>query len=162
MQIYSPTLKGPLKISGFIDPDDNTKISVFWGAPEFSTLTIYRQGDICRPSVDNGYYYQCTTNGVSGASQPIWGQEEVTWGTVIFKAVPWNLWLLPNETITNSTWLASNTSIDIDTNTYNDYKTTVFVSQVPNTLIDFQLTNQITKNNGEIISRSFLYKINQQ
>lgn len=162
MQIYSPTTKGPLKIPGFIDPDDNTKISVYWGAPLFSPLTIYRAGDICRPLVDNGYYYQCTTNGTSGSAEPIWNQEEVTWGTVIFVAVPWNLWLLPGEIITVSTWSTSNNAIDIDTSTFNDYKATVFVSQVPATLSDFQLTNQVMKGNNETISRSFIYKVNQQ
>lgn len=162
MQIYSPTLKGPLKVSGFIDPDDNTKISVYWGAPLFSANTVYRQGDICRPSMDNGYYYQCAINGVSAAQEPTWNQEESTSGSVTYTAVPWNLWLLPDESLTASTWVSSNTAIDIDTNTFNDYKATVFVSNVPNTLVDFELTNQVTKANGETISRSFLYKVNQQ
>jgi hypothetical protein len=162
MQIYSPTTKGPLKITGYIDPDDNTKISVYWGAPLFSPLTIYRQGDICRPSTDNGYYYQCTTNGTSGSTQPTWNQEEVTWGTAIFAAIPWNLWLLPDEILTASNWVASNNAINIATSTFNDYKATVFVSQIPNTLVDFHLTNKVTKANGETISRSFVYKLNQQ
>ena len=162
MQIYSPTLKGPLKVSGFIDPDDITTIHVYWNAPEWSPQTVYRLGDITRPTADNGYYYQCAINGVSGATEPVWGQEETVSGTVTFTAVPWNLWLLPDESLTASTWVSSNTAIDIDTNTFNDYKATVFVSNVPNTLVDFELTNQVTKANGETISRSFLYKVNQQ
>lgn len=163
MQIYSPTLKGPLKISGYIDPDDKTKISVYWGAPVFSPDTVYHQGDVTRPTVDNGYYYQCTTNGISDTVEPTWNQEETQSGTVIFTAVPWNLWLLSDEFILDSFWTVSNTAIDISTHTFNDYKATVFVSNVPSNLVEFTLTNQVYKNrSGESISRSFLYKVNQQ
>lgn len=162
MQIYSPTLKGPLKTSGYIDPDDTTKISVYWGAPLFSPDTVYRQGDVTRPTIDNGYYYQCTTNGVSDTNEPTWNQEETTSGSVIFTAIPWNLWLLSDETITDSTWAVNNSDIDISVTNFTDYKATVFVSNVPNTITDFTLTNQVYKNNGESISRSFLYKVNQQ
>jgi hypothetical protein len=162
MQIYSPTLKGPLKVSGFIDPDDTTKISVYWNAPLFSAESVYRLGDVLRPTVDNGYYYQCTVNGVAGTSEPIWTQEETISGTATFTAVPWNLWLLPNQTIIDSIWAASNNIITLSQDTFNDYKSTVFVSTVPADLIDFELTNQIFKDNGESISRSFLYKVNQQ
>jgi hypothetical protein len=162
MQIYSPTLKGPLKISGFIDPDDTTQISVYWNAPEFSAESVYRLGDVLRPTVDNGYYYQCTVNGVAGTSEPIWTQEETISGTATFTAVPWNLWLLPNQTIIDSIWAASNNIITLSQDTFTDYKSTVFVSTVPADLIDFELTNQIFKDNGESISRSFLYKVNQQ
>lgn len=163
MQIYSSTLKGPLKVSGYIDPDDVTKISIYWGSPLWSEQTVYRLGDICRPSNDNGYYYQCSINGVSGTTEPSWSQEEETIsGTVTFVAVPWNLWLLPDEIIINSSWVASNSSINIANTTYNDYKSTVFVSEIPSVLVDFELTNQVTKGDGEVLSRSFLYKINQQ
>jgi hypothetical protein len=162
MQIYSPTLKGPLKISGFIDPDDVTKVTVYWGAPVFVPQLIYKVGDICCPSVDNGYYYQCTTSGISGSVEPKWNQEETSSGTAVLTAVSWNLWLLHDEIITDSTWLANNPLIDVATSYYNDYRAEVFVSNVPSTLVDFTLTNQVTKANGEQISRSFIYKVNQQ
>jgi hypothetical protein len=162
MQIYSPTTKGPMKTAGFIDPDDNTKISVFWGAPTFSELTVYRLGDIARPTTDNGYYYQCTTNGVTGSIEPTWNQEETISGSVTFTAVPWNLWILPNEQITESTWVANNPDIILHDESFSDYKSNIYVSNVPATLTEFQLTNQVTKGNGEMMSRSFLYKVNQQ
>jgi hypothetical protein len=161
MQIYSPTLKGPLKVSGFIDPDDITTIHVYWNAPEWSPRTVYRSGDITRPTSDNGYYYQCAINGVSGNTQPAWGQEETVSGTVTYTAVPWNLWLLPNENIANSTWSSSNTAMTLVDNS-DLWKTFVTLSNIPASLQEFTLTNQVTKNNNETLSRSFLYKINQQ
>lgn len=163
MQIYSPTSKGPMKTSGFFDPDDKTKITVFWGAPTFSELTVYRMGDIVRPTIDNGYYYQCSVNGVTAATEPTaWGQEEITTGTATFIAVPWNLWILPGETITDSTWVANDLSITLSDQFFNEYKTMIFVSDVSPTLTEFELTNQVTKADGEMLSRSFVYKVNQQ
>lgn len=162
MQIYSPTLKGPLKISGFIDPDDITKITVYWGAPTIAPNSTYHIGDIVRPNTNNGYYYQCTTNGISGSTEPTWNQEETISGTAVFIAVPWNLWIQPDEIITDSIWTASNPNIVVSTNSFDNFKSVVFVSNVPSTLTDFTLSNQVTKANGEKISRSFIYKVNQQ
>ena len=162
MQIYSPSAKGPLKISGFIDPDDNTKISVYWGAPVFSPNTVYRLGDITRPTIDNGFYYQCSTNGVSGSSEPKWDPEESISGGVVFIAVPWNLWIFPTEKITNSVWSTNIPQIDISVSNFNDYMTNIFVSNIPDTSTSFQLSNQVTKANGEKVSRTFLYKVYQQ
>ena len=161
MQIYSPTLKGPLKVSGFIDPDDTTTINVWWNAPVFSPLTVYRLGDITRPMDDNGYYYQCTINGVSGSQEPAWNQEETISGTVTYAAVPWNLWILPEEIITNSSWSCSNNAITL-VDDFDDEKSSVTISDIPNTLTEFTLTNQVTKANNESLSRSFTYKVNQQ
>lgn len=162
MQIYSPTLKGPLKVSGFIDPDDVTDIHVFWNARVFSPLTVYRFGDITRPSEDNGYYYQCTINGVTGASEPDWGQEETVSGTVTFVAIPWNLWLLPDDEITSATWVASNNAITLSNQIDETYESKIQVSTVPKGLSEFTLTVQVEKTNGESLSRSFVYKVNEQ
>lgn len=35
--------------------------------------TAYVVGDIVRPTVNNGYFYKCTTAGTSGSSEPTWG-----------------------------------------------------------------------------------------
>lgn len=162
MQIYSSTLKGPLKITGFMDPDDITKISVFWSAQVFSENTVYRLGDVLRPTLDNGYYYQCSINGKTANTEPLWNQEETTSGTAVFTAVPWDLWILPNEYITNSTWACSNTDIQLTNSNYTPETTTVTVSEIPAMLSEFELTNQVSKDNGESLSRTFVYKINQQ
>ena len=161
MQTYLPTQKGPLKISGFIDPNDITNISVFWGAQSFSANTVYRLGDIAKPSVDNGYYYLCTTNGISGATEPTWNQTTTKSGTSILTATPWDLWLLPNQIITNSSWIASaNVNITSSTNDYT--KTATNIGPFDSSITQFELTNQVIKSNGESLSRTFLYKVNQQ
>lgn len=163
MHIYSAVLKGPLKISGFIDPDDVTQVTVYWGVPDFSSDTVYRLGDVCKPSIDNGYYYQCTTNGRTDLIEPLWNQEETLSGTAVFTAVPWDLWIDSNnnEIIYDSVW-SSNPTIDLSNSFFTDYSTSVFLSNIPNDITDFVITNKVTKSNGESLSRSFLYKINQQ
>ena len=106
MEIYEATAKGPLKIPGYIDADDVTIITVFWGAPVFETDKVYREGDICRPTTDNGYYYSTTKNGVSASTEPTtWSQTSQVSGTVTFEAVPYDLLVLPDETITSSEWI---------------------------------------------------------
>lgn len=162
MQTYSATAKGPLKINGFIDPDDTTDIFAIYGPPLWHFSKVYRNGDIVKPTIDNGYYYICTSNGVSGANEPTWDTEETIDNTVTFTAVPWDLWLLPDETISTSSWTVDDSNISLSQNTHNDYSAKIRVSNVPASILQFTLTNQVTKNNGESLSRSFVYKVNQQ
>ncbi len=162
MHSYSPTLKGPLKIPGYIDPDDITNITVFYGANIWSPNTVYRAGDICAPTVDNGYYYQCSINGVSGSTEPNWDQQETTSGTAAFNALPWDLYLLPDQYLTDSVWSSNNPDITLSDPGKSGMSTTVTVSTVPASLVEFEITNHVTKSTGESLSRSFLYKINQQ
>lgn len=160
MQIYQATQKGPLKIAGFIDPDDVTKINLFWGAPDFIPNVAYLLGDICKPSVDNGYYYQCTTPGRT-STEPTWGNDTTISGTAEFTAIPWDLWLLPYESITNSTWTVSE-NISLTTPINTDTSTSILINSFSNTISEFDVTNQVTKDNGEKLSRTLKYKTNQQ
>lgn len=162
MQIYSANQKGPLKVSGFIDPDDVTKINVWWGCQTWIANTVYRHGDIAKPTVDNGYYYTVTTNGRSSSTEPKWTQDETTDNTVIYNAVPWDLWLLPDQTLTASSWSCDDPSVILSEEFMNDTSTSVNIMAVSNTAIEFTITNQVTKTFGEKLSRSFKYKVNQQ
>ena len=161
MQIYQSTQKGPLKISGFIDPDDTTQITVYWGCDAFKINTVYYLGDVCKPAIDNGYYYQCTTAGKSGTTEPTWTQDTTSSGTVEFTAIPWDLWLMPDQILTNSQWSVSE-NISLTNAITSNTTTNIFINSFANTILEFELTNQVTKDNGETLSRSFLYKTNQQ
>lgn len=162
MEIFQATQKGPLLIPGYIDPDDVTTVKVYWGAPLFQANTVYRQGEICRPTVDNGYYYECTTNGKSAATEPTtWGQVSQTSGTVKFTAVPYDLFVLPGESVTSSSWSASN-SVTIASATSDTVSTTTDITAIPSGVTDFILTNHIVKSNGEERDKSFKYKVREQ
>lgn len=162
METFQATQKGPLLIPGYIDPDDVTTVKVYWGAPLFQANTVYRQGEICRPTVDNGYYYECTTNGKSAATEPTtWGQVSQTSGTAKFTAVPYDLFVLPGESVTSSTWAASN-SVTIASATSDTVSTTTDITAIPSGVTDFILTNHIVKSNGEERDKSFKYKVREQ
>lgn len=162
MQTYTATQKGPLKIPGFIDPDDITTIQVLWGAPVFVADTVYRYGDICRPSVDNGYYYQCVTNGVTGSTEPTsWVQSTQISGTAEFLAVPYDLQVLPDQAITASTWEVT-TGITLTNELQDAFTTSVVVEVTDEVLTAFTLTNRIVKSNGDSRDRTFSYKVRQQ
>jgi hypothetical protein len=163
MQIFSATQKGPLKMSGYIDPDDTTLITLYWGAALWSPSKVYKIGDVTRPLTNNGYYYQCTTTGVSGSTEPSWGnsEDDTVSGTAVFKAVSWDLWLLYGESVSTSAWTSSN-GVSLGLDSISPESTTVMITAIDPSLTEWSITNQISKASGEKLSRSFLYKSNQQ
>lgn len=168
MNTYSATQKGPLRVAGYIDPSDVTVITIYWGAPVFEASAVYRLGDICRPTTDNGYYYTCTTAGVSGSSEPsTWSQSTQISGTAILTAVPYDLWVLPDEQLQTqdlelaSEWTATE-GVTL-TDPLNDLvATSVVISAVSEELLTFEVTNTVRKSTGEKLSRTFLYRVNEQ
>lgn len=161
MQIYQPTQKGPLKINGYMDPDDVTIIKIIWGATTWNANTVYRSNDIVKPTTDNGYYYTVSMNGRSGLTEPNWLQEDTTDNDVLFSANPWDLWLLPDQILTASSWSATS-GVTLDNLSMSDVYSSAMITDVDSTLTEFEITNQVTKDNGEKLSRTLLYKVNQQ
>lgn len=163
MQIFSATQKGPLKMSGYIDPDDTTLITLYWGASIWAPNKVYKLGDVTRPLSNNGYYYQCITTGVSGSTEPTWknSDDDTISGSAVFKAVSWDLWLLYGESITASSWTSAN-GVVLGLDSISNESTTIMINSIDPSLTEWTITNQVTKSNGEKLSRSFLYKANQQ
>ena len=169
MEIFQATQKGPLTIPGYLDPDEVTTVKVYWGAPVFEADSVYRLGDICRPTVDNGYYYECTTSGKAAATEPTtWGQVSQTSGTAKFTAAPFDLFVLPGEQLTTldidrpaSAWTASG-SVVLANQTNDFVSTTVDITTIPVGTTSFTLTNHVVKGNGEERERSFKYKVREQ
>lgn len=169
MQVYAATAKGPLKIPGYIDPNDTTTVTVFWGAPAYTTDTVYRLGDIVRPATDNGYYYECTTAGVTthAAESHPWPTDEHQCGTAVFTAIPYDLWVLPSESlqadglVPASAWTATN-GVTLADDANNASSTSVTIQPLPVGVTEFELTNQVRKSTGETLSRTFKYKVHEQ
>lgn len=168
MTLYPADLKGPLKAEPYIDPDDVTVIRYDWGAPVFVANTVYREGMICRPTVDNGYYYKVKINGKSAATEPTsWGQVTQVSGTVTFTAVPYDLWVLPGQTLQDgdtlpaSAWTATN-GVTLRGGAWDATSASIIVDPLPEGVNSFELTNKVRKNTGETLSRSVKYKVNDQ
>jgi hypothetical protein len=166
MFIYTGDQKGSLLLDGFLDPDDVDPLIFWWGAPVFEADKVYRLGDLCRPTIDNGYYYVCSTNGRSGVEPVTWGQASQQSGTATFEAVPWDLWLLPNETLQGDVIPASEITatdgVTLSNAAHNGYSTSVFVSGIPPTLKFIEVKNRVRKNTGAVLSRTVKIKVNQQ
>lgn len=160
MNKYGNDTQGPLAIPGYIDPDDVTIVQVIWGAPVWEASTIYDAGDVVRPTVANGYYYECQLTGMSGATEPVWAKK-VTDNLTKFNAVAYNLFIRPGQSITASTWSATD-SVTLASGAFTAETSTIMITVVPDGLTSFTLTNQVTANTGEKLSRSFLYTVNEQ
>jgi len=168
MNVYSETTRGPLRLPGFIDANDVTTISFFWGAPVWAADTVYREGDICRPTVDNGYYYQCITPGRTSATEPAsWSQTEQVSGTAVFEAHNYDLFVLPGETLQSSgdvlasVWTVSG-GATLSGAANNDMVTSVDVSVIPAGVKTLTLTNRVRKIDGEMRERSIVLVVNEQ
>ena len=159
MQIYPANQKNPLKVVGYVNPNDITQASAFWGAPTFETDCVYRQGDVTAPTKDNGYYYSCTVNGISDTIEPKWTEDPSDFqisGAVTFQPIPWDLWLIPPEIITASTW-TSTKSVPTFGSGFTDTFSYISFGPFDTTISEFKLTNKITKSTGETLSRTFSY-----
>lgn len=166
MIIFKSNEKGPKKMNTYLDPDDKTIINVIYGVSVWEASTVYLNTNAIRPTVDNGYYYVCEKNGKSSTTEPDWNllnsDDLIVDGTVIWKPVEYNLWLSTSEVITNSVWTKSDSGIVLSYSAHDSTTTSIMIESIPETLSTIILTNQVTKSNGEKLSRSFEYKVNQQ
>ena len=161
MNIFPATEKGPLQLPGYLDPDDVTVIEVFWGASVFEPEKIYSLGELVKPSVETGYYYTCTRAGKSDITEPVWTQKKTISGEVSFKASPYDLFIGFSEEIATSSWTVTD-GVTITSPQFTDEKTSIVVNAIPNGVVKFTLTNQVSKLTGEKLTRSFLINVNQQ
>lgn len=59
----------------------------FYIPPQWQASTAYSLEDKVRPTTDNGYWYECTTAGTSGGTEPTWGT--TPGGTTTDNTVTW-------------------------------------------------------------------------
>ncbi len=78
--IYEASRSAPLPYKYVHDPDSKVYYSFRYRAPAWSSDTAKKEvsglgdiGDVVRPSVPNGFFYECTSGGITGATEPVWG-----------------------------------------------------------------------------------------
>lgn len=81
--IYPSTQKGPLKVSGYHDPDSIRPIEIGLRPETWQTATVYKYidgetFDIVYPTTYKGYAYYCINTGKSGATEPTWNLGHLT------------------------------------------------------------------------------------
>jgi len=90
----SDTFKVALMNDTFsFDPDKHKA----WDATAWAATTAYSVGDVCKPTVENGYLYRCTSAGTSDSGEPTWPTPEdssgADWGDeVVDDGATWELW----------------------------------------------------------------------
>ena len=160
MQEYLATTKGPLITVGYIDKDDTTPINVYWGAPTYVADVIYKVGDIVKPTVASGYYHKCVKTGLA-STEPVWTNKKTTSGEAVFKAISYDLFVNYDEILSDSTWSVTQGVTTVNP-AMEDERTSVTISAIPGGVTSFELTNQVTKSTGTILSRSFKFTVNEQ
>lgn len=76
---------------------DNITITPTETLDEWVTVTAYVAGYMVEPTVQNGFRYQCTTAGTTGASEPTWPTGAIG-STVVDGTVIWTLVSATHET----------------------------------------------------------------
>ena len=134
----------PVKYPYRHDPDESKYYAFAWGAPTRLDSYEYLLDDVVVPATPNGFMYQCTKPGVSGATAPTYNTEidgTTTDGTVTWTSVPYNLLLRNGDTFT-STW-AADTGVTLDNAGSDEYQAWVRVTAVPDGATQFTLTNSV-------------------
>lgn len=66
------------KNRAFVSSNGITALNTTKNVPDvWKASTLYAVGDICHPTVNNGYLYRCTTAGTSHSAEP------TSWGTTV-------------------------------------------------------------------------------
>ena len=157
MQRYRIDTNNRLVVPVLMDSSDETIVMAQWGVSAFIPNTIYKEGDLVSPTVDNGHYYGCIVAGKTREA-PNWANGIVNSGTCAFKPVNYSPLVSFLETITASTWVVTN-GVKIANQQFDDDNAWVMITEIPSGVKTFTLSNQITKNNGERFSYSFVYTI---
>lgn len=175
-QVYRCSQTKPLSLAAPQDPNAEEYYTFQYRAPTWIANTAYIEklncdeaGDLVMPLTRNGFLYECVSSGITDAGEPAWPTVRdgtVDDGTVQWKAIPdaFNL-LSPAEVIQSSEWEVDNSEILLIDEGVSGGRTYVKVTNVPNTIEVFTLTNRITilREGGvnEILDRSLKIKVKE-
>lgn len=154
-----------LRVCETHDKDSKKKYGFIYKPPAWEANKVYRSDkNAVLPTVFNGYYYKVISNGISGGAEPVWPtkkNETVIDGSVELKAVEFNLFLGENESLSASTWTASDGTLTLSSFTAAG-STEVMLSEVPAGISQVTLTNHVTKDNDEEDDRSIIITISEK
>ena len=164
MLTYLASQRGALKMPDFVDANDVTTIQVIWAPPQYQLNTIYELGQVVAPVTPNGYFYSCSANGLTDAAiLPTFANVQIGSGLALFDPLPWDWWLAPGETLSNSTWLDTDSlGLTLQNSVTDAVATQIQVGVLPTGVTQFHLTNRVTKANGDILNRSLNFKVAKQ
>jgi len=163
--LYSATAKGPYKIAGYHDKDSIRPVGIIYRPEVWAQNTVYYARsaddyDIVLPTVFKGLYFKATNPGKSGTTEPTWPTtvgETVTLDGIVWEAVAYNL-LPPTESITSSSWVASD-SVTLTAPSFTANSTQTVISAVPAGVSMFTITNHTVRSNGAAEDVTLQFKV---
>jgi hypothetical protein len=166
--IYAATAKSPPRVPGTIDPDSTRIIGLIYRPATWVTATVYyARGaddyDIVIPTVFKGMYFKATNPGKSGATEPVWPTTiggTVTDGGIVWEAVAYNL-MVPSETITASTWSATD-GVVMSGSSFTGSTTQAMIASIPANISSFSVTNHTTKSTTETNDTTLIFQVAQR
>lgn len=125
--------------------------------------TVYYDNEsIVIPSVFNGFYYIAISGGKSLAVEPAFPCQKsktVDDGCVLWKAVPYDIFLRPGKNIATAAWSADNAGVTISIPTTTADRTTAVVSTIPSDVTQVKITIHFTYNTPELDDFSFIIPV---
>lgn len=166
MIVYLANSDEILEIAAPHDPDAELFYGFKFKPEAWQPNTVYdKMRSIVVPTVPNGYVYPIESNGISGATEPAWKtkKKEITIdNTVEYKAAEYNIFLYSDETLTGSTWEATDL-VPIASESFTaEGETLVKVGPIPDGVSQFTITNHVTKNTTEKDDRSLIINVKER
>ncbi len=171
MTILYSTGEKPYKLpkSETYDPDEKRFYSASYRPKSWVADKEYLQGvDVVIPASANGFYYECSSSGVSGATEPVFATTDGSTtadNTVQWQAIAYNLLLRTGDTITASTWTGVNGETVDNESIVGGSQTRFRLLTVPTDATTATLKNHITvtRLNGDVeeFDRSLIIPVKQ-
>ncbi len=164
--LYDSGLK-PYKHPVPYDIDEKTYYSRSYRPADWAATTEYIKGEsLVIPTTPNGLKYECTSGGISGATEPTFGTVEggaTVDGTVQWKAKQYDLLLNTGDSITASSWTGTNSETIDNDSIVGGIQTKFRLTAVPAGATSATIVNHITvtRANGDVeeFDRSLIIKI---
>ena len=164
--LYDSGLK-PFKHPDPYDPDEKKYYSRQYRPSDWAAATEYIKGvSLVIPTTPNGLMYECTSGGISAATEPTFSTTEgatTTDGTVIWTAKAYDLLLNTGDSITASTWTGTNSETVDNDSIVGGIQTKFRLTAVPAGATSATLINHITvtRANADVeeFDRSIVIKV---
>ncbi len=166
MKVFSAR-QSKLRVPNPHDPDAIVDYGFKFKPEVWQANTVYEEGiNYIRPTVHNGYEYLVVSNGISGAVEPEWPTIKdgtVADGTVMLKAINYQSYLRPDDTlVTGTAWTASD-QVPIVSGTFTAEGVAVAkVGPIPTGVKSFSLKLHAVSSAGDADDRTLLVTVKER
>ena len=156
MSITYATGREPLELLEPYDPDEKKYYTLSYRPKDWEADTEYGKGrHLVIPTTANGLMYECTSSGISAATEPTWTVAEggsIVDGGVTWRVRSYNLLLQTGDVITTSTWAGPVDTVLDNPVLIDGSHAKVRLTSVATGATSIILTNtiEVTRDNGDL------------